>query len=150
MTKTHSIQNRRARRDYQILDTFEAGIALQGTEVKSLRAGNAHLKDSYVDVSNNGEMYLISAYIAPYEQGNIQNHEPERKRKLLMHKREIIRLGSTVAEKGLTLIPLKIYFTRGMAKVQIGLARGKHTVDRRATIKEREAKIEMERAMKNK
>lgn len=141
-------QNRKARHDYHILDSYEAGIALTGTEVKSLRAGNINLKDSYVDVSKD-ELYLVGAYIAPYEQGNIFNHEPERKRKLLMHKREIIRLASTVAEKGLTIVPLRVYFKQGKVKVEIGLAKGKQTIDKRDTIKERDAKREIERAMKN-
>lgn len=141
-------ENRKARHDYHILDRFEAGIALTGTEVKSLRAGNATLKDSYVDVDK-GEMHLVGAYIAPYEQGNIFNHEPERKRKLLMHKREILRLQSTVVEKGLTLVPLRLYFKNGKVKVEIGLVKGKQTVDKRQTIKERDAKREIERAMKN-
>lgn len=141
-------QNRKARHDYHILDSYEAGIALTGTEVKSLRAGNMNLKDSYVDVSRD-ELYLVGAYIAPYEQGNIYNHEPERKRKLLMHKREIQRLAAQVAEKGLTLVPLRVYFKRGKAKVEVGVARGKQTVDKRQTIKERDAKREIERALKN-
>ena len=141
-------QNRKARHDYHILDNYEAGIALTGTEVKSLRAGNMNLKDSYVDVSND-ELYLVGAYMAPYEQGNIHNHEPERRRKLLMHKREIVRLAAQVAEKGLTLVPLRVYFKRGKAKVEIGLAKGKQTIDKRDTIKERDAKRELERAMKN-
>lgn len=141
-------QNRKARHDYHILDNYEAGIALTGTEVKSLRAGNMNLKDSYVDVSKD-ELYLVGAYIAPYEQGNIHNHEPERRRKLLMHKREIVRLAAQVAEKGLTLVPLRVYFKRGKAKVEIGLAKGKQTIDKRDTIKERDAKREIERAMKN-
>lgn len=141
-------QNRKARHDYQILDSYETGIALVGTEVKSLRAGNINLKDSYVDVSGD-ELYLVGAYIAPYEQGNINNHEPERKRKLLMHKREILRLAATVTEKGLTLVPLRVYFKQGKVKVEIGLAKGKQTVDKRESIKERDAKREIERAMKN-
>lgn len=142
-------QNRKARHDYQILNSYEAGLALRGTEVKSLRAGNMTLKDSYVDVSGD-ELFLVGAYIAPYEQGNINNHEPERKRKLLMHKHEIERLASTVAEKGLTIVPLRVYFKNGRAKVEIGLAKGKQTVDKRDSIKEREAKREIDRAIKNK
>lgn len=142
------VKNRRARHDYEILDTFEAGIVLQGTEVKSLRAGQMQLKDSYVDVRE-GELYLVSAYIAPYDQGNIHNHEPERARKLLMHKREIIRLSTVIAEKGLTLIPLKVYFKSGRAKVQIGLAKGKHTLDKRQDLKASEAKREIDRALRD-
>lgn len=139
--------NRRARRDYQVLERFEAGIALQGTEVKSLREGKISLKDSYATVEN-GEMVLIGAHISPYEKGNIWNHDPERPRTLLMHKREILRLGSQVAEKGLTLVPLRVYFSRGKVKVELGLCRGRHTTDKRAVIREREVLREMGRAVK--
>ena len=141
-------QNRRARREYQILDTFEAGIALRGTEVKSLRAGNMTLKDSYAEVTG-GEIFLVGAHVAPYEQGNIHNHEPERRRRLLLHKKEILRLGQQIHEKGLTVVPLKVYFKHGKAKIELGLCRGKHTVDKRKTIQEREVKREMDRAMKD-
>ena len=141
------VQNRRARHDYQVLDTFEAGIELRGTEVKSLRAGQMTLKDCYADIQQ-GQMFLVGAHINPYEQGNIYNHDPERPRKLLMHKAEIERLGSQIAEKGLTLIPLRVYFKNGRAKVELGLCRGKQTHDKRATIREREAKREMDRAIK--
>lgn len=144
------VQNRMARRNYEILDTFEAGIALVGTEVKSLREpGSMTLKDSYADIRSNGEVYLVGAHINPYTQGNIYNHEAERPRKLLLHKREIERLSKRIAEKGLTLIPLKLYFTRGMVKVELGLGRGKNVRDKRDTIKEREGKREMDRAIKN-
>lgn len=141
------VQNRRARHDYQVIDTFEAGIELRGTEVKSLRAGQMTLKDSYADIQQ-GQMYLVGAHINPYEQGNIYNHEPERDRRLLMHKHEIERLGSQVAEKGLTLIPLRVYFKNGRAKVELGLCRGKQTHDKRASIRDKDAKREIERAMK--
>jgi len=144
------VQNRMARRNYQILDTFEAGIVLQGTEVKSLReAGSMTLKDSYADIRKGGELYLVGAHINPYKQGNIYNHEPERPRKLLMHKREIEKLAQRIAEKGLTLIPLSIYFKKGIVKVELGLGRGKNVADKRETIKARESKIEMDRAMKH-
>ncbi len=142
------VQNRRARRDYHILERFEAGIELRGTEVKSLRAGKMSLKDSYGDVEN-GEIYLVGAHISPYEQGNIFNHDPERPRKLLMHKREILRLGSQVAEKGLTLIPLRVYFKRGRVKVEIGLCKGKHTVDKRDALRERDIQRETDRYLKD-
>jgi len=149
MADSTIVQNREARRNYEILDTFEAGIALVGTEVKSLReAGSMTLKDSYADIKK-GEVYLVGAYINPYAQGNIYNHEAERPRKLLLHKREIARLAQRIAEKGLTLIPMKVYFTRGMVKVQLGLGRGKNVRDKRDTIKARESKREMERAIKN-
>ena len=139
--------NKRARRDYEVLDHYEAGIELKGTEVKSLRNGKLTLKDSYVDVKK-GELYLVNAHIAPYEYGNVFNHDPERDRKLLMHKREITRLASRVAGKGLTLVPLKVYFKKGRVKVDVGVCRGKHHVDKRNVIREREAKVEMGRAIK--
>jgi SsrA-binding protein len=141
------VQNRRARHDYHVLEQYEAGIELRGTEVKSLRAGHITLKDSYADIEN-GQIFLRDAHINPYEQGNIYNHDPERPRRLLMHKREIVRLGARVAEKGLTLIPLRVYFKEGRAKIEIGLCQGKHTVDKRETLREREAQREMERAVK--
>ena len=142
------VQNRRARHDYHILERFEVGISLQGTEVKSIRAGHITLKDSYAEVED-GEMYLVGVHIAPYEQGNIYNHDPERRRKLLMHKREILRLGQTIAEKGFTLVPLRVYFKNGRAKVEIGLCRGKQTVDKRHAIREREQAREVDRAIKD-
>lgn len=146
---TTIVQNRTARRNYEILDTFEAGIALVGTEVKSLReAGSMTLKDSYADIQK-GEVFLVGAHINPYAQGNIYNHAAERPRKLLLHKREIERLSKRIAEKGLTLIPLKVYFTRGLVKIQLGLGRGKNVRDKRETVKEREGKREMDRAMKH-
>lgn len=141
------VQNRRAHHDYHILERFEAGIELQGTEVKSLRGGHITLKDSYADVEN-GQIYLVGTHINPYEQGNIYNHEPERRRRLLMHKHQILKLGQRVAEKGLTLIPLRLYFKEGRAKVEIGLCQGKQTVDKRSTIREREVKREMDRVIK--
>lgn len=149
MSESIIVQNRIARRNYEILDTFEAGIVLQGTEVKSLRdAGSMTLKDSFADIRTSGEIFLVGAHIQPYKQGNIYNHEPERPRKLLMHKREIERLDQRIAEKGLTLIPLKVYFKKGIVKVELGLGRGKNVRDKRDTIKEREGKREIERAMK--
>jgi len=141
------VQNRRARHEYHILERHEAGIELVGTEVKSLREGLIILKDSYADVEN-GQMFLIGVHINPYEQGNIYNHDPERIRKLLMHKREILKLGARVAEKGLTIIPLRVYFKEGRVKVEIALCQGKHTVDKRDTIREREVKREVDREIK--
>jgi len=141
------VQNRRARHEYHILEHHEAGIELQGTEVKSLREGHITLKDSYADVEE-GEMFLVGVHINPYEQGNIYNHEPERTRRLLMHKREILKLGACVAEKGLTLIPLRLYFKDGRVKVEIALCQGKHTIDKRETLREREVKRELDRATK--
>lgn len=142
------VRNRRARHDYQVLDRFEAGVELRGTEVKSLRAGRISLKDSYADVEA-GEIFLVGAHITPYEQGNINNHAPERPRRLLMHKHEIRRLGAQIAEKGLTLVPLRLYFKRGRVKIELGLCRGKHTVDKRQTIRERDLDREAEREMRN-
>jgi SsrA-binding protein len=142
------VQNRRARHDYQVIETHEAGIELRGTEVKAMRDGLMQLKDSYVDVEK-GQMLLVGAHISPYDKGNIYNHDPERPRRLLMHKREILKLGALVAEKGLTLIPLSVYFKHGIAKVEVGLCRGKHNEDRRQTLREREAKREIDRAMKD-
>ena len=141
-------QNRQARREYEVLETFEAGIELKGTEVKSLRNGQLMLKDSYADVRN-GEAFLLSAHIPPYEQGNVFNHDPERPRRLLMHKKEILRLGQTIQEKGLTLVPLKVYFKQGRAKVELGLCRGKHTFDNRRTVQDRDVKRDLDRAMKS-
>ena len=140
--------NRRARFDYTISETIEAGLVLQGTEVKSLRDGRADLKDAYADVQE-GEVFLLHAHIDQYEQANRFNHDPVRPRKLLLHKREIRRLIGKTQEKGLTLIPLRMYFTHGKAKVELGLAKGKKQYDRRETIKAREAGREVERAIKS-
>lgn len=140
-------QNRKAHHDYHIEETFEAGIALLGTEVKSLRDGKANLKDSYVIIKE-GEVFLLNCHISPYSHGNIMNHDPVRTRKLLLHRKEIERLGGKAAAKGYTLIPLKIYFKGSFAKVEIGLAKGKRLFEKRDTIKEREARREIERAMK--
>ena len=140
--------NRQARHDYHIIETYEAGIALRGTEVKSLRAGRANLKDSYAKVIN-GEAFLLGAHISEYEQGNRHNHEPKRDRKLLLHKREIIRLNSKINERGLTLVPLRMYFKRGKAKVALGLARGKKMPSKREELRRRVLDREMERALKD-
>ena len=139
--------NRKAYHDYFIEETYEAGIALRGTEVKSLRAGRANLKDSYARLVND-ELFLCNMHIAPYEYGNIYNHEPKRTRKLLMHKGEIRRLGGKVKERGYTLIPLRLYFSGNVAKIELGLAKGKHLYDKRRTIAEKTAKREMERALR--
>ena len=139
--------NRRARHDYEILDQVEAGLVLQGSEVKSLREGKAQLKDSFAHIRD-GEAFLIGAYIAPYNFSRGGGHDPERTRKLLLNRREIDRLGARVAEQGLTLIPLDLHFRSGKVKVNLGLARGKNTIDKRDTLKERDQKREIERAMK--
>jgi SsrA-binding protein len=130
-------QNRKARHDYEILDTFEAGMSLVGSEVKSLRDGGAQLVDSYAEVAE-GEVYLVGAQIAQYAAASYQNHEPRRRRKLLMHKREITRLATKIREKGLTLVPLSIYFKEGRAKVELALARGRKSYDKRDRILERD------------
>ncbi|AQS60278.1 SsrA-binding protein SmpB [Desulforamulus ferrireducens] len=141
-------ENRRARHEYHILETYEAGISLQGTEVKSLRAGKANLQDSFARVEN-GEMMLYNMHISPYEQGNRFNHEPKRPRRLLMHKQEIMRLLGKVREKGLALVPLKLYFNpRGRVKVELALAQGKKSYDKRQDIAHRDAKREMDRAIR--
>lgn len=141
-------ENRKARHDYHIHETYEAGIALTGTEVKSLRAGKANLKDSYARVDG-GELMLHNMHISPYDQGNRFNHEPLRTRKLLMHRYEINKLVGKTREKGYTLVPLKLYFTRGRAKVELGLASGKQLYDKRQDIAERDAKREMDRAFRD-
>lgn len=138
--------NRRARRNYTVVETVEAGLALLGSEVKSLRDGRLDLKDSY-GLIKGGEAYLIGAYIAPYEFAREGGHEPERERKLLLHRREIDRIGGQLAEKGLTLVPLQVYFKDGKAKVELGLAKGKTSYDKRETIKERDHEREMDRAV---
>ena len=141
--------NRRARHDYQITETYEAGLVLQGSEVKSLRNGNANLKDAYV-MFREGEAWLIGAYIAPYSFSREGGHHPERDRKLLLHKREIERMASKVAERGLTLVPMSMYFKEGKAKVELGLGRGKARYDKRQALKEKQQKREMDRAMRSK
>ncbi|MCG8403080.1 MAG: SsrA-binding protein SmpB [Firmicutes bacterium] len=144
-----TITNRKARHEYHIEDKYEAGIALTGTEIKSIRAGKANLQDSYARVEN-GELMLYNMHISPYEQGNRFNHEPKRPRKMLMHKREIMRLLGQTREKGLSLIPLQLYFKGGWVKVELALARGKKKYDKREDIAARDARREMDRAMKNK
>ncbi len=139
--------NRRARFDYHIEETFEAGLVLVGSEVKSLRAGRAHLKDAYARV-NNGEVFLMKVHIAPYAQANLQNHEPERERKLLLNRREIHRLQGKVRERGFTLIPLEIYFRKGRAKLTLALARGKRRFDKREAIAKRETERRLRRAVR--
>ena len=147
MTIKTVTENRKARHEYHILETYEAGIALTGTEVKSLRAGKANLQDSYARVEN-AELMLYNMHISPYEQGNQFNHEPKRVRRLLMHKQEIMRLLGKTREKGLALIPLKVYFKNGLAKVELALAKGKKLYDRREDLAARDAKREMERAVR--
>ena len=138
-------QNRRARHDYTILDTIEAGLVLKGVEVKSLRTGRASLAEAYATVEGN-QAYILQLHIPPYEQGNRSNQDPVRTRKLLMHRREIDRLAEAVEQKGQTLIPLKLYFSKGKAKVLIGIAKGKKQYDKRHAMAERDAQREIARA----
>jgi SsrA-binding protein len=139
--------NKKAFHDYFVLQKAEAGVALTGTEVKSLRDGKANIKDSYV-IFKNGEAFLFNAHISPYSHGNLQNHEPERNRKLLLHRREIEKLREQVVEKGLTVVPLRLYFKGGKIKVEIAVVRGKKLYDKRETEKKRELDREAAVAMK--
>ena len=140
------VTNRKAFFRYEILERVEAGIALRGTEVKSIRAGGLNFSDSFVDFRG-GELFLVGARIGPYSHGNIMNHLPERDRKLLLHKREILKLGGRVTGKGLTLVPLSLYFNeRGRAKLQLALGRGRKLFDKREAIRSREAKRAIQRA----
>lgn len=141
-------QNKKAHHDYFIEETYEAGIVLKGTEIKSIRKGSVNLKDSYARIKD-GEMFLLNMHISPYEQGNRYNHDPVRTRKLLMHRKQIDKLFGQTKEKGYSLIPLKVYIKNGYAKVLIGLARGKKNYDKRETMKRKTAQREMERAMKD-
>lgn len=146
--QTDLATNRRAFHDYEVLETFEAGIVLQGTEIKSLRNHGGSIQEAYVKVITN-EVFLIGANIAPYSFGSIYNHEEKRDRKLLLHHREIAKLRSSVQEKGLTLVPLALYLKKGRVKIKIALARGKKLMDKRAAIKERDEKRDIQKAMKN-
>lgn len=140
-------ENRKARHDFFIHETYEAGLELFGTEVKSLRAGKANLKDSYGEVRN-GELFVRQMHISPYEHGSFSNQDPLRDKKLLMHKREILKLQSQTQAKGFTLVPLKLYFKNGRAKMELALASGKHTYDKRQSIAEKTAQREIERELK--
>jgi SsrA-binding protein len=140
--------NRRARHNYEIIDTFEAGMVLKGSEVKSLRAGQVQLKDAYASL-HRGELWLENAHISPYSYATGGGHDPERARKLLLHRREIDRLTGKINEQGLTLVPLQIYFVNGLAKIEIALAKGRHTYDKRKKLVERQQKREMDRAMRH-
>ena len=142
-------ENRAARHEYFVLETFEAGIELFGTEVKSIRAGSVNLKDSYIDVKD-GELFVIGMHVSPYEHGNIFNRDPMRRRRLLMHKREIMKLHGLSSQKGFSLIPLSLYFSGSRVKVEVGLCRGKKLYDKRDTIAKHDADREIERRMKDK
>jgi SsrA-binding protein len=139
--------NRRAYHDYFVDEKYEAGMELMGTEVKSLRGGRCNLRDGYVRIDGN-EAWLENVHISPYPQGNLQNHEPMRRRKLLLHRQEIASLIGKVRQKGYTLIPLKLYFVRNRAKVEVGLCRGKRQYDKREALAEADAKREMARALR--
>lgn len=141
-------QNKKARHDYHIEETFEAGIVLQGTEIKAIRAGRINLKDSFARVQN-GEMFLHNMHVSPYDQGNRYNHDPLRTRKLLLHKKEISRLLGATKEQGYSIVPLKLYLKNGFAKVLIGLAKGKKKYDKREDLKKKDAKREIERAFRD-
>ena len=143
------ILNRKARYDYEIEETYEAGIVLTGTEIKSIRQGKANIKDSYVIVKNE-ELFLLNTHISSYDKGNIFNHEENRTRKLLMHKKEIKKLASKIELLGYTIIPLKIYFKNGIAKVEIAIAKGKKNYDKRETIKNRDIEREVNKSFKYK
>ena len=141
-------QNKKARHDYHILETFEAGEVLQGTEIKSIRNSRINLKDGFVRVRN-GEVFLVNVHISPYEQGNIFNHDPLRTRKLLLHKRQIRQLEAESKNAGITIVPLKVYIKDGYAKVLIGLAKGKKEYDKRESIKQKDQERQIRRIVKN-
>lgn len=138
--------NRKARHDYFIDETYEAGLVLTGTEIKSIRAGHVNLRDSFAVVKE-GELWLMNAHIAPYDQGTYANHEPRRSRKLLMHRREINRIAGKLQEKGFTLVPLRLYLKNNLAKVELGLGRGKKQYDKRAALREKETRREIDRVV---
>lgn len=142
MSNAPTIENRRARHEYHILESVEAGLVLSGTEVKAIRAGGASLAEAYARFRD-GEAWLMGMHVPPYRQGSFSNSEPTRARKLLLHKEEIVRLQSRVAEKGLTIVPLRLYFTRGKAKVALGLVRGKKLWDKRADVAKRDVQREI-------
>ena len=139
--------NRAAYHNYFVLETIEAGMALYGTEIKSLRSGGANLREGFIRIAN-GEAWLVNVHISPYEGGNVRNHEPDRERKLLLHKAEIIAMATKAKQKGLSMVPLRIYWSKNRAKLEIGLAKGKRQYDKREAIAARDARREMDRARK--
>lgn len=141
-------QNKKARHDYSVIDTMEAGIVLQGTEIKSIRNGRINLKDGFARIRN-GEAYLYNVHISPYDQGNLFNHDPTRTRKLLLHKKQIAKLTAETKTTGITLVPLKVYIKNGFAKVLIGIAKGKKTYDKREDLKRKEVDRQIDRTLKN-
>lgn len=148
MTTKTIVKNRKAWHEYDVLERFEAGIALVGTEVKSVREGKVKITEAFCQIDDRLQIDLMEMEVSPYAFGNIHNHQPRRKRKLLMHRREITRLLSKVKEKGLTLIPLSLYFKNGNVKVEVALCKGKKLHDKRASLKDKDAKREIDRAMK--
>ncbi len=142
------INNRKAYFDYQVLDTFECGVVLKGTEIKSIRLGKANIRDSYGIIKDN-ELFVLNMHISHYDKGNINNHEETRTRKLLMHKREIVKIENRIKLEGLTLVPLKVYFKKNIVKILLGLVRGKKLYDKRRVIKERDIKRETDRELKD-
>ena len=140
--------NRKALHDYEVVDTFEAGIALTGTEIKSVRAARVNLRDGFVQIRQ-GEAWLLNVHISPYDFGNRENHEPRRERKLLLHRREIRKLQSKVSERGWTIVPLRMYLKDGRAKIEIALVRGKRLYDKRDAVAERDMNRELQRAVKD-
>jgi SsrA-binding protein len=146
-TDTMIATNRAAYHNYFVLETIEAGMELRGTEIKSLRDGGVNLREGFIRIGN-GEAFLVNVHISPYEQGTVYNHDPRRERKLLLHKAEIIALGTTMKQKGLTLIPLRMYWKGNRAKLEIGLGKGKRLYDKREAISARDARREMDRAQK--
>ena len=154
MAKTHGekliANNKKSYHDYFIKDTYEAGIELFGTEVKSLRMGKCSLKESFIRIDNKGEVMVYGMHISPYEKGNIFNKDPLRPRKLLLHKYEINKLKAEIEQKGFTIVPLKVYFKGGLAKVEIGLAQGKKLYDKRETLAKKDQQRDIERALANK
>ncbi|GGJ90422.1 SsrA-binding protein [Lentibacillus kapialis] len=141
-------QNKKARHDFFIEETYEAGLVLRGTEIKSIRAGRINLKDSHARIDHRGEMQLVNMHIAPYEQGNRFNHDPTRSRKLLMHRKEIDKLVGLIQQKGYSLVPLKVYIKNGVAKVLIGVGKGKKKYDKREDLKRKQMKRDADRAVK--
>ena len=141
-------QNKKARHDYFILETYEAGIELKGTEIKSIRRGSCNLKDSFIRIKD-GEAYIENMYVAPYKEGNIFNVDPRRIRKLLLHKKEIRKLQKEIMQEGLTIVPLKVYFDTSKAKLEIALAKGKKNYDKRQSLKEKDMKRDIDKALKN-
>ncbi|TMN21302.1 SsrA-binding protein SmpB [Lentibacillus cibarius] len=141
-------QNKKARHEFFIEETIEAGIVLKGTEIKSIRAGRVNLKDSHARIDNRGEMQLVNMHIAPYEQGNQFNHDPTRSRKLLLHRKEIDKLTGQIQQKGYSLVPLKVYIKNGVAKVLIGIGKGKKKYDKREDLKRKQMKRDADRAVK--